>query len=170
MGSEHCICWGSSGKQPIQKDCPKGFNEGTSCRGADRLTELTRGSGHPGTNDSRKLTLVLGLMRTKGRSGVIGTDKLCSPGGGAITMSSSWMQSGVITRKSVGSGDGRLISIQPLFLPTHHFPADASHQPRATGSQGWGNLGKTEHRGQLPGAQSKGCESWRGQMDKSQDS
>lgn len=43
----------------------------------DRLRELTRDSGHPETKDSRKLILVLGLMRTKDTSGVIGTSKLC---------------------------------------------------------------------------------------------
>lgn len=31
------------------------FNEGTSYRGVDRLTELMRDSGHPGTIDSRRL-------------------------------------------------------------------------------------------------------------------
>lgn len=40
----------------------------------------------------------------------------------------------------------------PSFL-TQQSPADTSHWPKPTGSQGQGNLCKTEHRGQLPWAQ-----------------
>lgn len=55
--------------------------KGTSYKDVDRLREIMGDSEHPGINDSRKHMRLLGLMRTKGRSCIIGTSKPCSPKG-----------------------------------------------------------------------------------------
>lgn len=141
LGSEQCVCWESSRKQPIQKDQLKGFNEGTSCRGVDRLAKLRRGSGHPGTNGSRKLTLVLGLTRTKGKSGVIEPSSWRKSHPLRAWAGCSWSQN----QRHCGE-QGWQADKYPASLSSHPPVSCWCLQPRTTGSQGWGSLGKTTQR------------------------
>lgn len=97
-----------------QKDWLNGVNERTSYRGVTRLRKATRESETPRTNSSRKFMLLLGLMRAKGRSGVIGPSKLCSPGRGAGAVCGQ----GQNRRKLGEGGDGDKYPSLSFFLLT----------------------------------------------------
>lgn len=66
----------------------------------------TRDSGHPETKDSRKLILVLGLMRTKDTSGIIGTRKLCRLEEEPPTRAGAIGRQAQDQEKTTGSWDG----------------------------------------------------------------
>lgn len=127
---------------------------------------------HPGTDSSMKVILLLGLLRAKGRRGIIGPSRLYSLGRGATQSGLKLCADRVRGIRKLG--EGRMTSIFGWLSSSSPIPCRRLLLAKANGKPGARRSVKAKQRGQLPGCGAsqiraeKGWASWRGHEDQRQ--